>query len=195
MSRIVLVKHEIVKRVVICLMLCRIYLKKDEILDHIFEDCHWTKKVWFGYDLTINFEGGKQKSMRNWIWETIDQRDNQTIKSILNVLYVIWWVRNKFIHEDNEPTSEEVSNCITYLNSNGIMDQARRSNVTNQQDHTSNNNKQNQHQKNQTHNINNSTYTRDNRNNKKQDYSQDNKNNTNMKNMNNIPGDLQHVHK
>lgn len=59
------------------------------------------------------------------------------------MLYVIWWARNKLIHVDKEPTTEEVRNYIRYLNINDNMYHARRKDVTNQHDHTLNINKQN----------------------------------------------------
>lgn len=76
-------------------------------------NCEWTRKVWFGTTLTINFNNIEHDGFNNWLWDTIGQKDGYTVAKVLNTLYYIWWSRNKDIDEERIPRSKNIVEYIS----------------------------------------------------------------------------------
>lgn len=82
---------------VICHLLCLICRTQKENLVHTFFKCDRAKRVWFGSNLSLNMNNEKGDNMVEWIWNNINDMDNNTIKIIMVMIYGIWWLGTKVI--------------------------------------------------------------------------------------------------
>lgn len=78
LHNVIPVRDSLQKRCISCPLFCPNYLIKEESINHLFIECEKTKKIWFGYKFTLNFQNKKaekRKSKRKG--EHLIEQDNE----------------------------------------------------------------------------------------------------------------------
>jgi hypothetical protein len=101
------VQDNLRKRGINCYPLCTRCNAKIEDQNHVFCECEWAKKVWFGSALTIRFNE-KNLVFSKWIEEGLMSMTTQNMEIIGALCYHIWKARNHLIFRNNNIPATDV---------------------------------------------------------------------------------------
>lgn len=104
------VRSELSKKGQHCSILCPRCNSKIETITHTFMTCPNIAKVWFGSNLNINFTNHPNPDFTEWLFNSIQQTDEQTIIQIAALIYSIWFSRNQIVFEDKILPEENIIN-------------------------------------------------------------------------------------
>jgi len=94
------VRSALSKRGIQCYPLCPRCHSKIETITHLFMTCPISKRVWFGSNLSINFDNFPNPNFTNWLCEAILHKDECIIIQIAAIICNLWHARNLSIFED-----------------------------------------------------------------------------------------------
>lgn len=78
-------------------MLCPMCKSSLKSIDPFFKSCWWTKYVWFGSRLNINFNRNLSLNLKDSCRNNIMKINKETLSMFINILDGIWTSRNNVI--------------------------------------------------------------------------------------------------
>jgi hypothetical protein len=79
-------------------VLCPRCFQKEETIDHVFKDCQYADKVWFGSKLGIRFSS-IQSSFRDWLIYSTSNLIEEDLSYVAAICYGLWYARNQQVFE------------------------------------------------------------------------------------------------
>jgi len=117
------VKNELLKKGISSDPLCVLCGQHNEIISHLFMECHLSKQIWFASSLSVVFNSHDSRYIpfRKWLEENIIDVDEDIIVHVLALCYEIWCARNKKCFEgfdvDVTTTVQKVQQSIVNFKS------------------------------------------------------------------------------
>jgi hypothetical protein len=79
-------------------VLCPRCFQKEETIDHVFKDCQYADKVWFGSKLGICCSS-IQTSFRDWLIYSTSNLNEEDLSYVAAICYGLWYARNQQVFE------------------------------------------------------------------------------------------------
>ncbi|XP_074298013.1 uncharacterized protein LOC141628617 [Silene latifolia] len=120
--------HEALKRNIqwnTSCVLCASGPSKVESLEHMFRDCNFATRVWFGSHLGIRCQPTDSSSIQEWIinWVKYFQKQSNPlllISSFVSVLWQLWCIRNRLVFHNEEIDFYRISSLLDLDANNNI---------------------------------------------------------------------------
>jgi len=73
------------------------WIKHNETISHLFEECEWSKQIWFGSSLGVAFNSHASRYVpfQEWLKTNIIDTNEDSIVNMLALCYEILCTRNK----------------------------------------------------------------------------------------------------
>ncbi|GAU23366.1 hypothetical protein TSUD_334130 [Trifolium subterraneum] len=94
-------RSQLCNRDVQCQILCSRCLEKIETMNHVFMECQYAAKIWFGSKLGVRFTAS-HRDFAEWLIYSITHLNNNDLSYVAAIIYGIWYARNQLIFEIND---------------------------------------------------------------------------------------------
>jgi hypothetical protein len=90
-------------------LLCPRCFQKEETIDHVFKECQYADRVWFGSKLGIRFSS-IQTSFRDWLIYSASHLNEEDLSYVAAICYGLWYARNQHVFEHRHIEEHETIN-------------------------------------------------------------------------------------
>ncbi|GAU37345.1 hypothetical protein TSUD_395260 [Trifolium subterraneum] len=87
-------------------------LEKTETMNHVFMDCQYATKIWFGSKLGVRFATSHRDFAERLVYSVI-YLNNNDLRYIAAIIYGMWYARNQLIFEFNDIEDNTIINLAS----------------------------------------------------------------------------------